>query len=59
MPEKGKRFHDFGVFSLNETERVLLKNGLAVPLGVKAFDTLLALIQRRGEIVERDVLIRS
>jgi len=58
MPEKGKRFHDFGVFSLNETERVLLKSGVAVPLGVKAFDTLLALIQRRGEVVERDALIR-
>lgn len=58
MPEKGKRFHDFGVFSLNETERVLLKSGVVVPLGVKAFDTLLALIQRRGEVVERDALIR-
>ena len=58
MPENGKRFYEFGAFSLNEAERVLLKNGLAVPLGVKAFDTLLALVQRHGEIVERDTLVR-
>jgi Tol biopolymer transport system component/DNA-binding winged helix-turn-helix (wHTH) protein len=50
--------YDFGPFRLDSTERVLLCNGQHVPLQPKAFETLLALVERHGRIVEKEELMK-
>src|SRR5207247_11466154 len=47
----------FADFELDETRRLLLKDGRTVALNSKTFDLLLALVERRGEIVTRDELL--
>jgi predicted ATPase/DNA-binding winged helix-turn-helix (wHTH) protein len=47
----------FEPFELNVFERSLKKAGEIVPLGGRAFDLLLALIERSGETVGKDELI--
>jgi DNA-binding winged helix-turn-helix (wHTH) protein len=47
----------FEAFELNVFERSLKKAGETVPLGGRAFDLLLALIERSGETVGKDELI--
>ena len=45
-----KRFYDFGVFRIDATKRLLLKDGEPLPLTPKAFDTLLLLVENSGEL---------
>ena len=47
----------FEPFELNVFERSLTQAGVAVPLGGRAFDLLLALIERSGETVGKNELI--
>src|SRR4051812_33921983 len=47
----------FGHFELLGTERRLLVDGHDVPLGARAFDLLVALIERRDRTVGKDELI--
>lgn len=47
----------FGPFLLDTRARRLLKDGLAVTITVKAFDTLTALVQQAGRVVEKDDLM--
>ncbi len=49
----------FGPFRLYPTARVLERDGMPLPLGSRAFDLLLALIERAGEIVDHRALIAS
>jgi TolB-like protein/DNA-binding winged helix-turn-helix (wHTH) protein/Flp pilus assembly protein TadD len=58
MPEKTKRFFDFGRFRLDRVERVLLANGHPVALTPKAFETLLQLLENSGHILEKDELLK-
>jgi DNA-binding winged helix-turn-helix (wHTH) protein len=46
----------FGRFRLGVRERVLLKDGAPVHLGSRAFDLLLALVERAGQTVNREEL---
>jgi predicted ATPase/DNA-binding winged helix-turn-helix (wHTH) protein len=48
----------FGPFELNVTERSLKKGDEIIPLGARAFDILIALIDRAGEIVSKGELIK-
>lgn len=48
----------FGTFRLVVRERVLLKGGVPVRLGSRAFDLLLALVERAGETVTRGQLFK-
>ena len=48
---------EFGPFSLSLTRRQLRKDGVAVPLGSRAFELLLALVQRQGRVVTKDELL--
>lgn len=57
MYEQKKRFYDFGPYRLDPIRRQLLKDGMPVPLTPKVFDTLLALVEDRGNLLEKDVLI--
>jgi DNA-binding winged helix-turn-helix (wHTH) protein len=47
----------FGPFLLIESERRLLRDGQSVEVGGPAFDLLLALVARAGEVVTRRELI--
>lgn len=53
------RFFNFGPFSLDLTERHLLRTGEEVLLTPKAFDTLVMLVQNSGHLVEKDELLKS
>ena len=47
----------FDPFELNVAERSLKKAGEVIPLGGRAFDILLALVDRAGEVVSKSELI--
>ncbi|MCI0487817.1 MAG: winged helix-turn-helix domain-containing protein [Blastocatellia bacterium] len=54
-----RHFYEFGPFHLDTAERVLLFQGEPVPLTIKAFDTLLALVQDSGRVIEKSALMRK
>jgi Tol biopolymer transport system component/DNA-binding winged helix-turn-helix (wHTH) protein len=58
MHEQNHYVYEFGPFHLDATRRVLLKEGEPVKLFPKEFDTLLALVERSGELLEKDDLMR-
>ncbi|MFB6461012.1 ATP-binding protein [Bradyrhizobium tunisiense] len=43
----------FGPFSVTPHERLVMRDGVALPLGAKAFDTLIALMSRPNEAVSK------
>ena len=49
----------FGRFELRPLEHRLLADGEPVPLGGRAFDLLLALVRRPGELLTRNELIEQ
>ena len=55
---EGKRVYEFGPFRLHSGTRRLLRDGQPVVLTAKAFDTLLALVEHCGRLVEKDELMR-
>jgi adenylate cyclase len=59
MPRTEKRFYAFGSFRIDINARVLMRGTEIVPLTPKALDTLLALVERRGELVSRNELLSA
>ncbi|HUL14653.1 MAG TPA: winged helix-turn-helix domain-containing protein [Terriglobales bacterium] len=59
MDSETSHSYRFGEFQIEETKRQLLRNGQAVPLTPKVFDTLLYLVERRGSLVDKDELMRA
>src|ERR1041385_6286057 len=57
MDKPAKHFYEFGPFRLDASRRRLLRAGEVVPLTPKAFDTLLALVEQSGRVVEKDDLM--
>jgi DNA-binding winged helix-turn-helix (wHTH) protein/TolB-like protein/Tfp pilus assembly protein PilF len=51
--------YDFGRFRLKTAERVLLREGEPVPLTPKVFDILITLVENRGQVVEKDDLMKK
>src|SRR4029078_6061095 len=49
----------FGSFELQPIQRRLFADGEAVALGARAFDVLLALVERAGELVTKQALLDS
>lgn len=49
---------EFWPFRLDLSERLLLRNGKAVPLAPKVFETLVALVENSGRILEKDELLQ-
>src|SRR5438132_10012985 len=47
----------FGCFEVQPEAQQLLVNGVPAPLGARAFDVLLALIERRDRLVPKDELL--
>lgn len=56
MPGSVKRY-EFGPFVVDVTRRTLLRDGTAVPLAPKAFELLLALIERPRRVVSKRELL--
>jgi TolB-like protein/DNA-binding winged helix-turn-helix (wHTH) protein/tetratricopeptide (TPR) repeat protein len=54
-----KRFYEFGRFRLDPDERLLWKEGQAVALPPKVLATLLVLVERAPQIVEKDDFLRT
>jgi predicted ATPase/DNA-binding winged helix-turn-helix (wHTH) protein len=50
---------EFGRFRLDAHRRELLADGLPVPVGSRAFDILIALVEAGGELVTKDELLHS
>ena len=59
MTKRQKHLYEFGGFSLDVENHVLLKANEPVPLQPKAFDTLLLLVERRDEVLSKDELLKS
>ena len=55
----GGVYYRFGSFHLDETEGLLLCNGIKVPLTPKVFDTLLILVQNAGKLVTKEHLLQK
>src|SRR6185295_17900635 len=54
-----QHFYQFDGFTIDTEQRVLLRSGSRVQLTPKALDILLALIQRSGEVVDKETLMRE
>src|SRR5215831_17109238 len=50
---------EFGPFRLDLSERILLRNGKAVPLAPKVFETLVILVENSGHILDKDELLKE
>lgn len=59
MVEQIRLIYEFGPFRLDANRRLLLRDGKAVPLTHKAFETLAILVQNNGRIVQKDELMRE
>ncbi|PYT07208.1 MAG: hypothetical protein DMF60_07560 [Acidobacteria bacterium] len=57
MTEQQKHSYEFGPFRLDVAERRLLRDGNAVSLAPKVFDTLLTLVENPGRLIEKDELM--
>jgi TolB-like protein/DNA-binding winged helix-turn-helix (wHTH) protein/Tfp pilus assembly protein PilF len=57
MPEAQHLF-EFGPFRLDPSQRLLLRNGKAVSLTPKAFETLVILVENHGRLLSKDELMK-
>jgi DNA-binding winged helix-turn-helix (wHTH) protein len=57
MSLQTKPVYEFGPFRFDPTERVLLRDDKQVSLTPKMFDILLYLVERNGQVVEKDELM--
>jgi DNA-binding winged helix-turn-helix (wHTH) protein len=53
-----KPLYEFGSFKIDAARRLLLRDGAPVVLTAKAFDLLLLLVERGGEVVSKDELMQ-
>lgn len=49
--------YEFGPFSLDKSERLLLRDGQAITLTPKAFETLLLLVENCGHVLTKEVML--
>ena len=59
MLASNKSIYHFGEFHLETSARLLARKGDRVPLGSKAFEVLLCLVRHAGEVVTKDVLLKT
>ena len=58
MPRDLKHFYDFGSYSVDESERLLLRGDEVVPLTPKAFEMLLVLLESSGHVLTKEELMK-
>ncbi len=59
MGRQPKQIYQFGSFRLDTVERLLLRDMEAIPLQPKVFDLLLVLVERRGQLLEKNELMSA
>src|SRR5262245_4793699 len=59
MNQPPDRSYEFGAFRLDVREGRLLRDGATVSLTPKAFDLLLALVERHGRLVDKEELFET
>src|SRR6185369_17087430 len=59
MSLRNKMLWEFEGYRLDAAQRVLLRGGEVVSLTPKVFDTLLALVESRGRVLEKDELLKN
>jgi DNA-binding winged helix-turn-helix (wHTH) protein len=58
MSTRSQHLYEFGHYRLDTAEQLLLRDGEPVPLTPKAFETLVALVERSGHLVDREELMK-
>ena len=53
-----RHLYEFGPFRLDTAEQLLLRDGQPVPLTPKAFEMLVALVERSGHLVGKEELMK-
>jgi len=59
MSKSSPQLYEFSDFRLDAIKRVLLRDGEIVPLKPKGFDLLLALVERSGQMMSKDDLLKQ
>ncbi|HEX6863008.1 MAG TPA: tetratricopeptide repeat protein, partial [Thermoanaerobaculia bacterium] len=59
LPKAEKRLYEFDDFRVDPVRRRLTRDGVLVPLTPKAFSILLVLLEKRGDVVEKEELIQK
>jgi DNA-binding winged helix-turn-helix (wHTH) protein/TolB-like protein/Tfp pilus assembly protein PilF len=59
MSKQPRHFYEFGPFRLDETERLLLRDGQTVAITPKAFDMLVVLVQNSGHLLDKEELMTA
>src|SRR5262245_57978304 len=59
MSAPDNHLYEFENFVLDADSRILFRDGLVVHLTPKAFDTLLVLVQRKGQLVDEEQLLKE
>ncbi|HEX7955927.1 MAG TPA: hypothetical protein VF508_03240, partial [Pyrinomonadaceae bacterium] len=57
MAEQTRRFYEFGGFTLDASNRLLLRDGKVVPLQPKVVETLLVLVEGRPNVLGKEELM--
>lgn len=57
--ERDTTSYAFGPYVADAGKSILLRDGEIVPVGLKAFELLLALIRHQGEVLRKDELLRE
>ncbi len=58
MSHQPNHIYEFGPFRLDVAERMLMRDGEAIPLQPKAFDLLHVLVEHHGHLLEKDELLK-
>ena len=58
MSTRSPHLYEFGPYRLDTAEQRLSRDGEPLPLTPKAFETLLALVERSGHLVKKDELMK-
>src|SRR5213080_3902536 len=58
MLKNSKHFYDFGAYRVDTAERLLLRGDEVVPLTLKAFEMLLALVESSGHVLTKEELMK-
>ena len=52
------RYYEFGGFRLDAKGRILLRDGVPVPIPPKGIDTLLMLVENAGTVIDKDEILK-
>jgi DNA-binding winged helix-turn-helix (wHTH) protein len=57
VTSQSKHLYEFGSFRVDADQRLLMRDEKVIPVTPKVFDTLLALVERAGRVVEKSELM--